>query len=357
MSRRNAVQTELELKIDCDIHCAAPDTAALAQYLPRHWQEFVGFGGFKFREALDHCYPPILDGNPEETRVEQVKKLFLSRADIAHAILNCYMGLEALQNRDLAVSLASATNQWLADRWLNDEAEGNRLRASIVIATQDPSEAAVEIRKWAMGKVKGGFVQVLLPVHSEVPYGKRQYFPIYDAAAECGVPIGIHFGGLTVTAPTSSGWPSLYIDEYVGMSQIFQSQVLSLIAEGVFERFPDLKVVLVESGFTWLPALMWRLDKEWKGFRREVPWVRELPSTYIRRHFRATVQPVDVPPGDIVQLRRVVDQIGSGNLLMFSSDYPHNHGLDGSLSLLMSVLSDAQRHDVLLNNARDLYRL
>lgn len=181
-----------------------------------------------------------------------------------------------------------------------------------------------------MGKVKGGFVQVLLPVHSEVPYGKRQYFPIYDAAAECGVPIGIHFGGLTVTAPTSSGWPSLYIDEYVGMSQIFQSQVLSLIAEGVFERFPDLKVVLVESGFTWLPALMWRLDKEWKGFRREVPWVRELPSTYIRRHFRATVQPVDVPPGDIVQLRRVVDQIGSGNLLMFSSDYPHNHGLDGS---------------------------
>jgi uncharacterized protein len=41
----------------------------------------------------------------------------------------------------------------------------------------------------------------------------------------------------------------------------------SLVIEGVFERFPLLKVVMVESGFAWVPAFAWRLDKTWKALR------------------------------------------------------------------------------------------
>ena len=59
------------------------------------------------------------------------------------------------------------------------------------------------------------------------------------------------------------------------MAHIFQAQLTSLIAEGAFERFPELRVVLLESGFGWLPPLLWRLDKEWKGLRREIPWVKQ----------------------------------------------------------------------------------
>ena len=57
----------------------------------------------------------------------------------------------------------------------------------------------------------------------------------------------------------------------------------------------DLPIVLVESGFTWLPPLMWRLDKNWKGLRREVPWVDRLPSEMIRESLRLTAQPLDAP--------------------------------------------------------------
>ena len=63
----------------------------------------------------------------------------------------------------------------------------------------------------------------------------------------------------------------------------------------VFERLPDLRVTLLECGFAWLPPLLWRFDKDWKGLWREVPWVKEPPSGYVRRHIRATTAPAHIP--------------------------------------------------------------
>ena len=75
--------------------------------------------------------------------------------------------------------------------------------------------------------------------------------------------------------------------------QVFFAQLTSLIGEGTFERFPGLRVALLEGGFTWLPSLMWRLDKEWKGLRRDIPWVRRPPSETIRERVRLSVQPLE----------------------------------------------------------------
>jgi predicted TIM-barrel fold metal-dependent hydrolase len=65
--------------------------------------------------------------------------------------------------------------------------------------------------------------------------------------------------------------------------------VASLVAEGVFVEFPDLRAMLIDSGITWLPAPMWRMTKDWKGVRLEVPWVKKGP----RRHHRAPHPPDD----------------------------------------------------------------
>jgi predicted TIM-barrel fold metal-dependent hydrolase len=98
--------------------------------------------------------------------------------------------------------------------------------------------------------------------------------------------------------------------------------LLSFVAEGVFVKFPGLKVVLIESGVTWLPSLMWRFTKDWRGVRPEVPWVKEPPAAIIREHVRLTIQPLDGPP-DAADVERIVEQLGSDDMLLFATDYPH----------------------------------
>jgi len=92
----------------------------------------------------------------------------------------------------------------------------------------------------------------------------------------------------------------------------------------VFQKFPKLMVVLLESGVTWLPACMWRMDKTWRGVRSEVPWVDRRPAEIIRDHVRLTIQPFDDPPG-ADEVATILDGIGSDDMLLYSSDYPHWH--------------------------------
>jgi hypothetical protein len=198
-------------------------------------------------------------------------------------------------------------------------------------------------------------VAVYLPVRSAVPYGNRMWWPVLQAASEHGLVVELQFGGSPGLPPTAAGWPTSWLEEYVDMASAFASQLTSLIAEGAFDRFPELRVSLVESGFAWLPAFMWRFDKGWRGLRREVPWTRRLPSEYIRDHVRVTLQPVDGPP-DPAQMLRVIDQLGSDELLMFSSDYPHRHSAE-ELAAVPAGLAPRLADRLLAENARRHYRL
>ena len=139
------------------------------------------------------------------------------------------------------------------------------------------------------------------------------------------------------------------------MATVFASQVTSIVSEGVFDQFPTLRMALLEAGFTWLPAHMWRFDKEWRNLRRLVPWVKQAPSAYIREHMRVGIQPLDAPPSP-KQLLQVVDQLGSEDMLLYASDYPHVHALDAETTLLQHLPADLARK-IRDDNARALYKL
>ena len=167
--------------------------------------------------------------------------------------------------------------------------------------------------------------------------------------------VGLHFGGNPGNPPTAVGWPSYYLEEYAGMAQAFQSQLMSMIVEGVFDRFPTLRVACVESGFAWLPPFLWRFDKEWKGLQREIPWTKRLPSAYVREHVRFTLQPLDGPP-DARRTLELVAELGADELLLFATDYPHWQFDDPAEALPAGLPPDLARR-ILSENARSFYRL
>jgi hypothetical protein len=67
-----------------------------------------------------------------------------------------------------------------------------------------------------------------------------------------GMPIGVHAGSMYRNAPASIGWGSYQLEDYVAQSQAFEGRLPSFVSEGVFVKFPALKVVMIESGFTRL---------------------------------------------------------------------------------------------------------
>jgi len=343
--------------VDADVHAVVPSVEALLPYLSPHWREVIAISAFK--GPTETPYPPNApvtarpgsvppDGRPAGSDLELLRRQVLDRYGVRVAILNCVYAIESIHNPDAAAAMAGAVNDWLIADWLEKEP---RLRASLLVPVQQPEMAAREIER-----VGGhaGFVQVLLPVRSEAPYGNRRYHPIYEAAVRHDLVVGIHFGGAPGNPPTAAGWPTFYLEEYVGMAAVFQSQVLSIISEGVFDRFPSLRMALVESGFTWVPSLMWRFDKEWRGLRREIPWVKRPPSEYMREHIRLTTQPVDAPLGTPV-LGEVIEQMGSEAMLMFSSDYPHWHD-DELPEAVVRGLPEPLARKILGENALSWYR-
>jgi predicted TIM-barrel fold metal-dependent hydrolase len=343
--------------IDCDVHNDVPHVEALFPYLPAYWVEHIT--NTLFKGPTEPVYPTGLaiaakpgsradDSTPPGSDLGTIQQqVLVDGVDVA--ILNCLYAVDSLHNPDAAIALARAVNDWLVAEWLTRD---ERLRASIVVPSQLPAEAAREIERVADHP---GFVQVLLPARSQHPYGSRLYHPLWDAIARLELVAGIHFGGSPGNPPTPSGWPSYFFEEYTGMATVFASQITSIVSEGVFDQFPSLRLVLLESGFTWLPAHMWRFDKEWRNLRRLVPWVKRAPSAYIREHVRLAIQPLDAPD-DTRQLLQVVDQLGSEEMLLYASDYPHVHVADVETSLFRH-LAPSLVDKIRQGNARAVYKL
>lgn len=340
--------------IDCDLHPAVPGIRTLLPHLDDHWREQVLLRGI---DGMDSSSFPVnapanarpdccADGTKPGASLDHLRRDALDAFGLRFGICNCLYGAPAAFNADFAGALCRAINDWIAAEWLDRE---KRLRASIVIPIQDPELAVAEIERRSDDP---RFVQVMVPAASEMPLGRRFFWPIYAAAEKHRLPLCIHAGSTFRHATTSNGWPSYYLEDYVAMTHAFQAQLLSLVSEGVFSKFPGLTVVMAEAGFTWLPQFLWRQVKTWRAMRAEIPWVDRAPIEIVKESVRFTLQPTDAPPdSDVVS--QIIDMVGTDRFLLFSTDYPHWQ-FDGD-NALPEGLPDSLIRKILIDNPLETY--
>ena len=349
--------------IDCDVHPFVNGPDEFDPFLSARWLEHKKTIGGRGRAGLAKTatYPRMSPGvgmrmdswGPNGafpgSDLGVMRAQLLDLFDVSYGLLAPLVGGgPGERNVEFGAAMAAAVNEWQLARFCDPEP---RLKASVQITVEDSNSAIAEIEKRATDR---RFVQVNIPPRGLEPLGRRRYWPILEACAAANFPVSLHLGGTTGHASTGGGWPSFYHEEHPSYVQSMQALVTSLVCEGVFEAIPNLKIVLVEGGFAWLPSLCWRLDKHYKRLRAEVPHLKRLPSEYVREHIWVTTQPIEEPerPQDMLS---TLQWIGPDRV-MFSTDYPHWDQDDPRYAFKVALPEDWKRK-IYRDNARALYQL
>lgn len=349
--------------IDCDIHPTPARDGDVTQFLPEEWREFHAlyrnqprlplhnmdmYPGIEPNIARRDSYPP--EGGLPGSSLEFMRDQHLDPYEVEIGILQPLSPNGGNQrNVQYGAVLASAVNEWQLAYFVDKEP---RLRASLTVCSDDAESAVAEIRR------RGNdmrFAQVGLNQRASEAQGRRRYWPIYAAAQDYDLPLGIHTGGNSGAPPLGgAGWASFHVQQHQAGHAGQAALLLSMLTEGVFEEFTSLRLVLVEGAFSWLPALMWRLDRIWQKMRSEMPNVRRPPSEYIRERVWVSSQPMDVFK-EPAHLKQIIDWIG-WDRLCFATDYPH-WDFDDPQHAFPFQMTPEQKRMVFTDNARAALRL
>jgi predicted TIM-barrel fold metal-dependent hydrolase len=272
---------------------------------------------------------------------------------IDQAVLFPSVGLYAwaLDDATAALHIARAYNDWLASYCA---AAPDRLFGAAMLPVQDPIAAADELRRAhdELGFV-AGFVRPN-PCRGR-SLSDRAYDVVWDAACACDMAVGVHEGSSVIVPTLGSDRPFNPLVLHA-VSHSFEEMLAcaQLIAFGVLERHPDLRVVFLESSGGWVPFWLERLDEQAESFGGFCPDLRMAPSAYFARQCWISYEI------DERTLPALAPFIGE-HRIVWGSDYPHHDAtFPGAVSTLRKTLEplapDVQEM-ILGANATELYRL
>jgi predicted TIM-barrel fold metal-dependent hydrolase len=239
---------------------------------------------------------------------------FLDKNRIELTVLYPTQGLThaAIQDRDWAVALARAYNDWLYHRFMQTSP---RLVGVALLPVQDVEEAVRELRRCVNELGMVGAVLPAVAIGGKL-FSGPEFYPLWEEAQRLDVPISTH-GGLSS--------PSLGLDLAANFTVAHtlehpfaqMRQLVSMIFEGVFELFPNLRFGCLECGMGWVPWLMDRMDEEQERKGQYSPRCKLKPSDYLRQgniFFAAEVGETALP---------LAAQVLRPDVIIWASDYPH----------------------------------
>lgn len=337
--------------VDCDLHIPT-DGAAIRDRMPEPFRsKGIGGAGDGYSSPIGVTRRDAASSDLsafERTRAQVLDPLGIERAIITGGPSST---LVAHPNARKAVAIMHAYNDWVLEEWT---ARDDRISASIAIVPHAPEESAAEIRRLADHP---DMVQIITGTGTRIPFGQEDYWPIFEAAAEVGLPMAMHIGpkGATgISNPNNpAGISSNYSEGHIAQSINCYGQIASLVLEGVFESFPELTFVMIEGEFGWVPDLMWRMDRYWEAIGEQTPWLDRPPSEYLLDHVRFTTQPIPEPPR-IEYFHALLEMVHAEETLMFCTDYPHWDG-DYSPRQVFPSLDPALERAIFYETANAVY--
>ncbi|NOT55284.1 MAG: amidohydrolase [Deltaproteobacteria bacterium] len=279
----------------------------------------------------------------------------LDREGMAKALLYPTIGLlwEAeLFDAELSGAYCRAYNRWIAD-FCRDS--GGRLVPIAHLSLGDPAEAARELERAVKDGCKGAFVCPF--TISRVPHGDQQHDAVFAAAQDLNVPFAIH----PTFEPAAWGlhhrydrfqWAAWYYDLFAG--QGVQHAFGTFFQLGVFERFPRLRVVVLESQAGWIGFFLDRADAIYTGTPLGATVrLKEKPSYYFKRQCYISADP------DERTISAMMSIVGEDRFF-WATDYPHpDHPANylEELREMIAPMSPSARRAVLGENVAQAYAL
>jgi predicted TIM-barrel fold metal-dependent hydrolase len=273
----------------------------------------------------------------------------------------------AMEDRDLALACVRAYNDWMVEDFCS--VDPSRLLPMCLVPVDDPMEQVLEeVERTALK----GAREFFLPYFAARPYWDPYYDPLWKLASEAGCPVTIHreHGGKRGTQEGNRGYQgallpdsgaakdSLWVSATVQRFFSVMGPLTDMIFTGVFDRFPDLKVINGESNFGWVPFWRQTMDEEWDR-HQQTQWTRvqaeQPPSSYLGRNVFVTI--LDDKVGfDLARTDRSLQQTA-----MFSNDYPHSVTIwprsQKVIAELTAGMDESAKHAILAGNAIRAFNL
>jgi predicted TIM-barrel fold metal-dependent hydrolase len=269
----------------------------------------------------------------------------------AEIIYGCLMINDLIGDGGMRAWCNQKYNDWAAD--FAKKSDPSRVFPLAIIPNNDPQVAAAEVRRCAAMGLKGGDLAFK---RMSVPLYHRDWYALWEAAQECRFPISFHSTGFKgLRAPDTPQMEQEYLIQFrLVRSALFQLDgmevLVSLLASGACEKYPDFKFILGESGVTWIPYVLDRLDTEYNDRARALGFSMK-PSDYFRRQGFTTYQQDQF-------MEPIIPLVGEDNII-WGADYPHPDCIWPSskqhIEMNLKDVPDRVRRKITCENVQRLY--
>jgi predicted TIM-barrel fold metal-dependent hydrolase len=307
----------------------------------------------------------------------------LDHIDLAVLYPTSLLGLQSHLDVEFGQVQARAYNDWCADHLA--QGEGRLFGAGALPPMHHPDDVAGVVKE--INRVAGlpGMVSVFMrpnPAIEWKQFNNSVYDPIWAAAQDTGLPIGLHpvfmpdlpgackglrLGELEpasssplhrsdINLPSGPTWSNIYFSQVISNPFDVMSSLCFLTAGGVCERFPGLKLIFLEANGGWLVPWLERLDHHAEKFSWDVPWLKMLPSEYFRRQCW-----ISFDPDESMMATTAQSPLVGADRIIWASDYPHADakfpGVTEELMSSLAPLTPDQRRQIASVTATELYNI